>query len=330
MRILFLESHPMWIYGLPRGFQDIGHKVLISSISTKRNLYNKILKYKPDLVFSMGWTKEHSKEKQSWLKKYLKKAKIPHIYWATEDPTHTKTFTLPLIRNSKIDFIFTICPSMVDFYKKMGINSAHLDFAYQPGTHYKTKSELKYAKPIAVVANAYPHILKKYTNHYRIQSIKTLIKPLIKKNIRVDFWGKDWDKMRNILRYKIPNRWIHGYLDYIKANKVYSSSDIILGLQNHETQLTQRTYEILGSQGFLITSDTKEIRRLFKPGYDLVVSSCAEETVELVKYYSKKPDEREKIRIKGNKTVEENHTYKHRALYIMDVLKKEGIIRSTI
>ena len=30
MRILFLESDPMWIYGLPYGFCDVGHSVMVS------------------------------------------------------------------------------------------------------------------------------------------------------------------------------------------------------------------------------------------------------------------------------------------------------------
>ncbi len=327
MRILFLESWPMWIYGLPRGFRDIGHEVLISGILSKEKLYEDILSYKPTLIFSMGWTYEHSPEKQGWLKECLEITHIPHIYWATEDPTHTKSFTVPLIQNSKMDFIFTICPARVDYYKKMGIPSAPLDFAYQPDVHYRAPIDFKYAKSIAVVANAYPHILQKYPDHYRIKSIKTLIKPLIKASIRVDFWGEDWDKMQAYLGAEIPEEWMHGYLNYLEATKVYASSNIIIGLQNHENQLTQRTYEILGSEGFLITSDTPEIRRLFQPGQDLVVPSCSKETVNLVKYYTKNNRARERIRKQGKETVEKNHTYQHRALYIIEVLKTEGIIR---
>ncbi|MCY8281393.1 hypothetical protein, partial [Bacillus inaquosorum] len=30
MKILFLESHPMWLYGLPNGFRETGHTVMIS------------------------------------------------------------------------------------------------------------------------------------------------------------------------------------------------------------------------------------------------------------------------------------------------------------
>ena len=53
------------------------------------------------------------------------------------------------------------------------------------------------------------------------------------------------------LGVEIPKDWIRGYIDYTDANKIYSASDIILGLQNLPTQLTQRTYEVLGLGGFL-------------------------------------------------------------------------------
>lgn len=55
MKILFLESHPMWIYGLPNGFRDAGHQVLVSGPLTKENLPNMIKEFSPDLIFSMGW-----------------------------------------------------------------------------------------------------------------------------------------------------------------------------------------------------------------------------------------------------------------------------------
>lgn len=56
--------------------------------------------------------------------------------------------------------------------------------------------------------------------------------------------------MSKYIGREIPPNWIHGYLDYTEAYKVYSSAKVVIGLQNCESQLTQRTYEILGSGGF--------------------------------------------------------------------------------
>ncbi|MFS0907747.1 glycosyltransferase [Priestia aryabhattai] len=106
---------------------------------------------------------------------------------------------------------------------------------------------------------------------------------------------------------------------------MYSNTDINIGCQNHNLYLSRRTFEILGSEGFLITYDTKEIRRLFKPGQDLVVSSSPKETLELVNYYLNHPNECKRIGERGKNAIK-NHTYKHRANYIINTFKKEGMI----
>ena len=326
MRVLFLENHPMWIHGLPNGFRDAGHEIKISGTLTKETLPKIISEFKPNLIVTMGWTPETTGERVDWIRKYVKAAKIPHVYWATEDPTHTHSFSLPLIQRMKPDFVFTICPKRIDYYKKIGINCAHMDFGFHPSVHHYVTPQSEYSYSIAVVANGYPKNLKLYPNHYRIQSLQTLISPLIKENIRVDFFGWGWENVSFLIGCKIPEEWIHGYLPYTLANVVYSSADIILGLQNHPTQVTQRTYEILASKGFLITSDTPEIRHLFKPNQDLVVSSSPQETMSLVRYYLKEKAKREEIREQGQKSVAKHH-YMNRAKYMIDVLIDKNILK---
>lgn len=315
----------MWIYGLPNGFIDTNHQVLVSGEITKDKLVRLLKEFEPDLIFTMGWGPENaSLEKQQWMKEYIKSSKIPHVYWATEDPTHTKSFTLSFLKNVQPDFVFTICRSNVAYYQSLGIKAAHLDFGFHPSVHTVTPPCEAYQGNIAVVANAYPKILKMYPKHYRHQSLATLIRPLIEANIRVDFYGKDWDKMNEFLGRDIPKEWIHEYINYTEAHKVYSSNDIIIGIQNNPIQLNQRVYEILGSGGFLLTNDTPEINRLFKVGQDLVVSSSPQETIVQIQYYLKHPEEREVIKANGLVAVEP-HSYKHRAEYILEVLKEQGI-----
>lgn len=320
MKVLFLESDPMWIYGLPNGFRDLGYEVKVSGELNKNNIWEIIESFKPELIISMGWTKENTGNKVEWIRKAVKKNKIPHIYWATEDPTHTFTFTLPLIKKMQPDFIFTICKERVNYYREMGIKADYLDFGYHPKINYYTGVDEKYKCSIAVVANGYANNLRKYPKHYRIESIKTLVVPLIEQNIRVDFWGRGWEETASMFNIKIPKEWIHGYLDFIDTSKVYSSADIVLGLQNHKTQLTQRTYEILASKGFLLTSDTEIIRKLFLPNKDLVVASTPEDTIKLIFKYLNSKNERDKIIKSGYKSVQD-YSYKNRAEYMLEKLK---------
>lgn len=326
MNILFLESHPMWIHGLPNGFRDLGHRVRISGPLSEAVILRLLEDFKPDLIVSLGWTLQHKPEKRQLVHNLVRPTGIPFAFWATEDPTHHETFSLPYVQAVQPDFVFTICKSKLEDYAGMGIPCAHMDFGFHPSVHHTGKSSPKYRSRIAAVANGYPKILKKYPRHYRIQSIKHLIKPLVQGGIRIDIWGRNWAGMKPVLGVKVPAKWLHGHLTYPRAHKVYNSAKIVIGPQNHLTQVTQRTYEILGSGGFLITNDTPAVRELFRPGRELVVSGSADETKRLIRYYLKHPLERRKIQEQGLEAVQKHH-YKHRAAYMLDELRKHRIIR---
>ena len=325
MRILFLESNPMWIFGLPKGFCDAGHTVMVSGPLTEESLKDMIPAFQPDLIFTMGHTAEHTTQKQKMIKEYITPTNIPHIYWATEDPGYTFTFSLPLIQTIEPDFVFTICPSRVDFYKDQQIPAAHLDFGYHSSVHYPEEADGKNKVSIAIVANGYPMLYENRPDHFRFKALKILLSPFLEEDIRIDFYGRYWDQMEHILGKRIPDEWIHGFLPYTETNNVYSSADIILGVQNHDTQLTQRTYEVLGSGGLLLTNDTSEIRRLFSPGTDLLVSRSSKETIDLVKYYLGHPDEQVRIKKAGMESVKK-YSYKQRVGYIIDTLISAGIL----
>ena len=132
MRILFWENNPMWIFGLPNGFRDLGHEVIVCTLLTEQELAQTIENFKPQLVITMGWTTATTSRRVFWILKYIKNSKIPLVYWATEDPTHTFSFTLPLIQKMNPNFVFTICRSRVNYYEKMGIKAAHMDFGFHP------------------------------------------------------------------------------------------------------------------------------------------------------------------------------------------------------
>ena len=325
MRVLFLESHPMWIHGLPNGFRDAGHEVKISGPIENLDLSKLISEFQPDLIITMGWGPENTAvEKQKKIYESTIHVNIPHVYWATEDPTSTEIFTIPFIRRTHPDFVFTICRDRVNYYRGLGISSEHLDFGYHPKVHYPTEFDSQYYSPVALVANGYPKKLSYFPDHFRHQSMKNLIVPLIENNIQIHFYGKNWENMGPLLGIDIPKEWIRGYIDYTNANKVYSSSDIIIGLQNLPTQLTQRTYEVLGSGGFLLTNSTSEVNQIFKPERDLVTSTSSEETIELVNHFLQHSKDRERIRKSGLEVVSD-HSYKKRAKYMLEVLEKNGV-----
>jgi spore maturation protein CgeB len=324
LRVLFLESHSMWIHGLPNGFRDAGHEAFVSGPLTEQNVTAMIAEYCPGLIIMLGWTEEHVGIKRRWIKAQVATG-IPFVYWATEDPIHTDVLTVPFIRYVQPDFVFTVSKERVPYYESLGFPAAHLDFGYHPCVHRREEKLDSYACRLAVVANAYPGVIKVYPQFYRLQSLRTLISPLLKADFRIDFWGIRWHEMEDILECRLPREYMHGYLPYPEAYKVYNSADIVLGLQNTTSQVTMRTYEILGSGGFLITSDTPAVSALFEPGRHLAVAATPDETVETVRYYLEHAAERETIRRQGQAAVA-CHSYKQRAEAIIDTLQKRKIL----
>lgn len=325
MRVLFALSGTIWVHTLPEGFRDAGHEVLVSGPIEESSIRKSIQEFKPHFMVSMGWGLDQTRERQLILRKVSREFNVPHVYWSLEDPAYTFNFSIPLFQRMQPDFILTICQESAGYFKRLGFRADHMDFGYAPKIHHPIDAQGEYKARVAVVANAYPDILGKYPEHYRHQSIKTLITPLLRENIPIDFWGRNWREVSRYTGYDIPLSWIHGYLNYAEANKVYCSSDIVIGLQNYTGQVTQRTYEVLASGGFLLTSDTPGVRKLFKPSRDLAVSASPEETVKLVKYYLEHPLERKQIALGGREAVR-CHSYSERASLMMGILKREGII----
>jgi spore maturation protein CgeB len=324
LNILFLENHPMWIHGLPNGFRKLGHEVMTSLPQTMTKAA--LDKFKPDLIIAISWTPSNDKpKKQERIASLVQHAKVPYIYWSTEDPGFTKRVSLPLIKRTKPDFVFSIHRPTVVKFKQLGIRAAHLDFGSDSSVHRRMKPLQKYKGTAALVANGYPNLFKTRPHNYRFQSLRRLVNPFLSSAYKTDLYGRYWNEMKSIFKSPIAANRIHGYLPYKEASKVYSSVDYVLGPQNARDRLTQRTYEILASGGLLITDDTPEVRKWFKPGQDLLVTSSEQETARLIAYYNTKPKLRERIRANAVKAAAA-YSYTVRASFILQKLYEEGIL----
>jgi spore maturation protein CgeB len=121
--------------------------------------------------------------------------------------------------------------------------------------------------------------------------------------------------------FKIPKHMIKGELPYEETNKVYNSAKIILGLQNDRGMLTSRTFEVLGSGGFVLTVPTQSVNKLFVNNVHLACSDSAEDTVRLVDHFLNNEAEREAIAQNGQQEVYSKHTYKERACEILKFMQ---------
>ncbi len=313
INVLFIDSSPIYLLGLPYGFYQLGCKVKTLKDIKEEEIREVFQQFRPDLVMTAGWTDIHDADKLALLARYVKKYGAVHAYWATEDPVWTSQWSFRFIRMAKPDYIFSIDRGTVPKYQNLGLKAYYLQWGCNPKFHRPSVQRNTYTCDVAVVASA-PF----EWNSYRLTSVKTLLKPLVENNYNVVIWGEGWDKINpRIFGFKVKESQLRGKLSYLKTNDVYSSAKIVLGFQNNFNELTQRTYEVLGARGFLLAPATDAITEKFDHEKHLVISSSEDETLKLVDYYLKHENKRKEIAANGQKLVYAQHTYAHRASKIL-------------
>lgn len=314
----------MWtqyLLGLPPGFENQGCQVKILNDIVEEELEQLFEEYYPDLLVTAGWGKIHTCSRRKLLGEMVEKYGLKHAYWATEDPRWTDEWSLPYVKETKPEYIFTIDRETVPLYHRLGYKAYYLPWACNPDFHRPTEPVEEYKCDIAVVATA-----GITWSSYRRDSARILLKPLVERGYNVAIWGKRWESLDpDIVGFDVDSRYLRGSLSYLETNQVYSSAKIVLGFQNVTTELTSRTYEIMGAQGFVLAPATAAILEKFKPGKHLAVTCSEDETLRLVDYYLTQDEKREKIALAGQREVYSYHnTYSERAARI---LKLTGLMR---
>ena len=315
IRVLFFSQSLKYTLGLPQGFRDLNCPVFVLRELSRTSIKEAVDHFKPDLMVTAGWAfRKHKREHVDELVKRAAKHKVKHVYWATEDPRWTEECSLRCVEIYKPDAVMTIHPGSVNKYKELGLPAGHLDFGCNPEFNKHEPPSSEYDYDVALIGNG-----GKEWKSYRKASVQILLKPLVERGYNIAIWGKRWDSFNEeLMGFKIPTHMLKGKLPYEETNKVYNSARIILGLQNDHEMLTSRTFEVLGSRGFLLTVPTQSVNKLFVNNVHLTCSSSPEDTVELVNYFLKNTTVRQEIARNGQLEVYLKHTYKERARQILD------------
>jgi len=207
----------------------------------------------------------------------------PNAFWASD--THLG-YEWRLQKSKEVDFSFCCQKRAVEEFKRDGVKNPMW-------------------MPHAVEPLAYPHI------------------PSIKKN-DVCFIGhinddKRIDVLDRLFR-EFPDFFM-GQRLFEEAAEVYCQSKICF---NHSVKddINMRTFEVMATKSFLLTTWVPTLHELFEDGKHLVTYKTMDEAVEKAKYYIKHTKEREKIAEAGQKEVLAKHTFRHRC---EQVLKATGL-----
>lgn len=112
----------------------------------------------------------------------------------------------------------------------------------------------------------------------------------------------------------------------LPLNELYASTKIVVGdSQPSPHYWSNRIYETLGRGGFLIHPKVAGLEKEFEDGKHLVLYDRGNmpQLYDLIDYYLKNSDEREKIRRAGFEHVKNNYTYKHRVQELCNLLWKK-------
>lgn len=318
MRILFLESEPLYDDLLPAGLRQIGCTVETVPEVLDGMLDRKIAEFQPDFALTMGWSLFPTDERLAVIREAVDRHRVPLIYWATEDPCWHERWSVPYVQKARPDLVLTICTEYVRRYAQMGLRAACLPFGYNHELYKPTAPRPEFACDIALVANFYTD---NFDQLNRKRSLNELVVPLLKGGYDLKIWGWNWDKAPNVGLPNVAGKW-NAYLNHRDAPAVYSSAKIVIGLQNEfdfSTNLTMRTCEVMGSGALLLASRTKAVEGLFTNGQHLVTSGSPFETLAQVSYYLLAQKEREKVAQAGQAEVRAKHTYAHRAQELLDI-----------
>ncbi|WP_456298070.1 CgeB family protein [Alkaliphilus pronyensis] len=306
--MFFLDHRTYCINSLGDSLSQLGHSLALQSSWSPEEVEAGIRIFKPNILITVGYNRPLFNRFSRKVHELCSKYKLFHLYWATEDIINHFSWSLPYVKDSKPDLVWTIHKDCIKKYEALGIPALYFNFGLNPRIFPAKKKNEAETFDISLVCAT--HLFKET---YRFQSFQDLLFPLVKAGIDTNIWGYGWKKDSKLIKetfgHTIPKKWLRGHLLYGETASVYRKSKIVLGVQNSEEQVTQRTFEILGSGGFMIASRTKALSSMFKDKVEIVLSSSPTETVELVNYYINRPDIRYEIGCNGRKRVLEDYTY---------------------
>ncbi|MCJ8013526.1 glycosyltransferase [Paenibacillus sp. KQZ6P-2] len=283
----------------------MGHEVYYLNTISKPLMEEAILTYKPDMLFDMGWDIEHWNS--DLRTEIVKQHQLFHVYFAEEDYLSYERWSKQYVTATKPDFVLTRSEDCIPKYKEMGIKAAYLDVGIVPEFHRPMPYDSRYACEVSVV----DHFSYK-PNVFLHKSLSDLIIPLFDQPFDTKIWGKKWNT--EAVRYfgkQPPAHLLQGILPFHHTPIVYSSAKINISPQNVFDQISNRTYDILSSGAFLLTSDTPGVRDKLQVGVHCDVSGSPEETIEKISFYLKHENARQKIAKTGMLYARERFSYKN-------------------
>ncbi|MBF0154611.1 MAG: glycosyltransferase [Magnetococcales bacterium] len=133
------------------------------------------------------------------------------------------------------------------------------------------------------------------------------------------FGPEDWTKA------ELPNVRYWGEADqYRESGHVFGASRINLAIARIYAMdgLSDRIFNVLFAQGFLLANRQETLSEVFQEGVDLEMYTTADELLDKIRFYENNPQAREKIARQGHDNVVKNHTFTNRIREMLPLLDR--------
>jgi spore maturation protein CgeB len=229
------------------------------------------------------------------------------VLWFTDDPRYFNSL-LSLIAPA-YQHIFSVSPVAVKWYSRIGIHEVHhLPVGCDPDLHRPIELSSEdieaFGSDICFVGTYYP-------NRARI------LRRLQKSGFRVKVWGKFWTRMTGIES-------VSQSLDVSRMARAFTAAKVILNIHHpmdiYSHKLNMRTFEATASRGFLLTDRPKGLEEFFSPNRELVCYDSEDDLLQRVQYYIHHDSERQTIAYLGQQRAYRDHTYRNRAMALLEAI----------
>jgi spore maturation protein CgeB len=243
------------------------------------------------------------------------------VHWACDSPVWSPWI---LEQAKGFDLIYTYEPDDVELFSSLGPTSClplgYDDRIYQPTSPSQSKEiDLCF---VGAINRAWPE---------RTELLQEVASELKGGNVAI--WS-------DTIRYYSPSRLLDLLIigagrnlrirrkeaSHEEINSLYNRSKICLNIHHQQSRgaLNPRTFEILGSGGFLLTDRTLDGVSGFESGRDYWLYSDSESLIKSMREFLGDGDKRERIASHGHEIVARHHTYVARASKILKDLRDLG------
>jgi spore maturation protein CgeB len=262
--------------------------------------------YKPDVMVALGMTFLEP----AFLQEMKKHVRLM-IGWGSPPVLARKRS--PEVYSRAYDLVVAPAEGMVDYFNSCGMKAELLRHAFEPRILSKIDVGVQQTFPISFAG------LLRGEYSKRRELLETLC---AKMGEQVFIWASSCDGVP--LDSPIHKRfqgaaWGQDYYQVLALSKIAWNCHLEIAGQFADNL---RLFEATGTATLLVTDWKENLHKVFNVGQEIVAYRTIDECVELIRHYLDHDDERNAVRQAGQRRTLREHTYRHRAEELVDIVRK--------